>query len=184
MNTREGGGWGAGGGVLRFIEVEHKKNSKKATLNWEPGSATQLGKIMTCNTWGWSDSTCDSDCKIWERWLGFTLFDLIKTLCSDARQSHWSFHYRYKKHLNTRAYTHSAVQAHGRTQVGHPSFHRCLPVSGSRLPWKQGLTGNNSEERNPVLCPPLHHSSFVSLAQNTPFPTHDAFLTNYRFSEG
>lgn len=68
---------------------------------------------------------------------------------------------------------------------GYPSFHSCLPVSGRRFPWKQGLTGNNRRERKKsgalptspllLLCVPL---------SKYPFPTHDAFLTNYRFSIG
>lgn len=61
-------------------------------------------------------------------------------------------------------------------------FHCCLPVSGRGLPWKQGLTGNNrrgGKERNPVLCPPLRHSSSVPLLL---FKHVMHFQTNYRFS--
>lgn len=59
---------------------------------------------------------------------------------------------------NTQTHTNSPMCAHAHKHIqtgwpsslregGYPFFHCCLPVSGRRLPWKQGLTGNNRRER-------------------------------------
>lgn len=62
---------------------------------------------------------------------------------------------------------------------GHPLLSLPSPCLRQRVAMETGLDWKQQErkkERNPVLCPPLRHSSFVSLPlRNTPFQTRDAF---------
>lgn len=117
------------------------------------------------------------------------------SVCNDASLSHteaFNIDTENTLHAHTLALTLVYTQTCTHTgwpsslrEGGYPSFHCCLPVSGRRLPWKQGLTGNNSRERKKsgalptspllLLCVPL---------SKYPFSTCDAFRTNYRFFTG
>lgn len=90
--------------------------------------------------------------------------------------SYWSFQHRYKKTL---AHTHTTTRPHAHTgwpsslrEGGYPSLHCCLPVSSRRLPWKQGLTGNNRRERKKSGALPTSPPLLLCVPRSKyPFPT-------------